>query len=191
VKIVVFDFDKTLIQNDSLTSLFLNISKKNPIYFLIFIALAIFYKLGIITNASLKKTLFKLLIKDKNQIYELINTIIIFKNTMLLDILRFHLDKGDLCIISSGTINEILEKYISDLNLIHPKLLLSSSFYYGSNNEMKYYNNYGVNKIYGIRRLGYSHIDIFFTDNVYADLPLMSISSSVYKISNLKLTKVI
>jgi phosphoserine phosphatase len=113
----------------------------------------------------------------------------VFKHTVLLNILLHHLNKGDLCIISSATISEILEKYVKDLNLNYKNLFLSSSEYFNVKSNLKYYNNFGINKVESLKKMGHLEIDIFFTDDLKADSPLLSMSKSVYLISNLRLSR--
>ena len=190
MKIVVFDFDKTLIKEDSLTKLFIKLSIKKPIFLILFLTLACFYKLNLISNDYMKRTLLKNIIGESSEISSILNKNIVFKHTVLLNILLYHLKKGDLCIISSGTIREILEKYIKDFDLIYNNIFLSSSEYYNLNSKLKYYNNFGVNKLDSLKKMGYQEIDILFTDDLKADRPLLSISKSVYLMSNLRLTSV-
>ena len=191
MKIVVFDFDKTLIEDDSMTKLFLKLTLKNPLLLVLFIFIAFCYKLGIISNYYLKRILLKKIIGDSTQLMSILNKNVVFKHTVLLNIMRYHLHKGDICIISSASILEILQKYVKDLNLNEKNIYLSASEYYNDNLHFTYYNNYGMNKVNSLKSMGYKEIDILFTDDLKADRPLMSISKSVYLMSNLRLSKVI
>jgi phosphoserine phosphatase len=188
MRIVVFDFDKTLIVNDSLTQLFLKESLKKPTIFVFFLISTFLYKLNLLSNTSLKNIMLKFLFKDEHELLKSINSNIRFTKTLVLEILRYHLAKGDCCIISTASLDPIVRNFVDCFTLNHSNLIVSASTFNYHNGRLFFNNNYGKNKIEELSILGKERFDILFTDDLRADKHLANAAKKVINIKGNKIT---
>ena len=181
MRIVVFDFDKTIVVNDSLTQLFLREAFKKPVVMLFYLFLVTLYKLRLLSNGTLKLVMFKLLFKSEQDLLESIGNIT-FSQTQVLDILIYHLEKGDSCIISTASLDLIVENFKDFFNLKYNNLIISASNVNFSGDRIFLRNNYGKSKVENLLILGIQDYDILFTDDLRSDKYLANQANMVVKV---------
>ncbi len=183
----VFDFDKTLIDKDTLFGFYRFVASKAPFFSLkrlILRAAAVVYKMGMLSNDDLKALGIRLFLKGKT---------------------RESIEQAGKEYAQTLSLNEIYNAFYKDLDS-QLKIVISASFeeylkfvfpqerVLGSKLSYKdgrvkglALNMYGPNKRQALKEVGILKVDQFFTDS-YADRPLMEISSLVYLIKNGKVT---
>lgn len=171
---IVFDFDGTLIKND-----LANITLERHIYKMTFRAkviynfLKLFKRFFLIGSKNYKRLVLKYFGSPSSSTLEA-NELI--WNEKTLDILRnYQLHQCNKVIISTA----------SELVLVKQALLLKNievevqgSLIETNTNEYKLLN-LGKEKVTQLLQAGVSHVDLFFTDNIIADYPLIKFSNQV------------
>jgi len=181
---VVFDFDKTLTQKDTLLGFYRSTSKCIFTYYLklpIYVMFAVIFKLKIINNNRFKDLGVKLFLWNKTRT-ENENAGKAYINKIQFNFVYFNdfitYNKSDVIIISAS-----FREYL--FPLFPDYLLLASKIKY--NNKDKSIgiaeNCYGRNKLKALKELGINEIEILFTDS-YSDESLMEISKHVFLIKN-------
>ncbi|MGB9773630.1 MAG: HAD-IB family phosphatase [Bacteroidota bacterium] len=177
---VVFDFDRTLTERDTVFRFYKEFSK-NIVKLTILTVSMIFSKIGILTNATIKKIgvhffllgLPEKVVIEKGQKY-------FSKIRLREDIiarLEKHVANGDKVVVLSAS----YECYISalrsrwnDVIVIGSKLAIDKD---GKVQGLSF-NCYGENKLEALQRSGIHSVDILYTDG-FADRAIMRISKKV------------
>jgi hypothetical protein len=176
----VFDFDKTLTYKDTISGFYHELNKKNVFIFRIIkriclIFFSILYKTKLISNYRLKSIGVALFLKGLDRdvvesVAEIYSKKIKF-NKVYYDI--FLKTPQDKIMISSASFEIYLKYIFPNERLIGAKIKFEKDKV-----ESLLSNNYGKDKIHGIRKI-YN----FYTDS-FSDKPLMDISENVYLVKN-------
>lgn len=181
---VVFDFDKTLINKDTLFGFYRAVDHQNAFFDikrLLLISFAIFYKLGLISNTQLKRVGIALFLKGKSR--EQIDAI----GEKYAQELRLNSIYEDYYLSSSKdqriVITASLGSYIRPL--FEDNLVLCSELKYENNLVIGLdFNCYSENKPNAyFEEVGKLTIDELYTDST-VDLPLIKISKYTYVVMN-------
>jgi HAD superfamily phosphoserine phosphatase-like hydrolase len=179
--IVVFDFDKTLINEDSLFGFYKQVHGDTGLlkikrYFLLMCALL--YKMKLLNNTQLKRFGVYLFLSGKSEIEIMQCAQDYAKKLHLNDIhqdyfLKHQKNQHQCFVVSAG-----FSEYIS---MLYPEeLVLASKLAYRNGAVIGIESNlYGKNKVAKLRQLGYNEIDVLYTDS-FADKPLMTIAKQVF-----------
>lgn len=184
MRIVVFDFDKTLIKGDSLTQLFLKESLRKPLGLIYFFLLVFLYKIGTLSNTFLKYRMLIFLFNDEAHILKSIENNIKFNKTVVLDILKYHIEQGDCCIISTASLDTIVLKFLNIYSISNSNVILSPSTLSFPNDKLILNNNFGVNKLHELSKIGFDKFDILFTDDLHSDKYLVHASKKIFHIKS-------
>ena len=184
---LVFDFDKTLINKDTLFGFYRFVASRGSLFslkrFLLRVA-ALVYKMGILSNDDLKAFGIGLFLKGRTQ-EEIEKAGKQYAQTLSLNhvysAIYKSLDSKQKIVISAS-----FEEY---LKFVFPGEQVIGSFLFYKNGRVKglALNMYGPNKRIALKEKGILTIEQFFTDS-YADRPLMEISSLVYLVKNDKIS---
>lgn len=179
-KIIVYDFDKTLTNNDTLLGFLTFNSKKNLLYFLklfIYFMSMVLTKFKLISNDNLKNIGVILFIKNLtnnelqfkyNNYFKYIDFNFLFKETNFSELDNTY-------IISAS-----FEEYLKPIFPVNIKVIGSRI---DKNRSKLEFNCYGKNKIIALKSENINHIDIFYTDSI-SDLPLVKIAKKTILIKN-------
>ena len=178
--VVVFDFDKTLTDRDTLFGFYRTVAGGDPLFFLrrlLLIAAAVLYKIGLIKNRTLKRIGIFLFLKGKTR-DELETAARRYSEQIELnDIYLNHYKKtdGEKWIVSASP-----EIYLR--HLFRSDHVAGTTFTYNGNKVKGLgINMFGDEKRRFLGKKGITHIQKLYTDSV-ADKALMDISENVYVI---------
>lgn len=181
--IVVYDFDKTLTQKDTLFDFFKFNNKKKFLFFLktlIYFSSMVLTKFKLISNDTLKNIGIKLFLKNLNEEeinYKFFNYYKTIKYNFLFNQTDFKtIDK---CYIISAS----FENYLKPIFPQNVEIIGSTI---NKDNSNLTFNCYAKNKIIALKKLGIDEIDIFYTDSL-SDLPLVKLSKKTILVKNDKL----
>lgn len=183
----VFDFDKTLIDRDTLFGFYRFVSSKDPSFSfkrIILRVAAVFYKMGMLSNDDLKALGIRLFLKGKTR-ESIEQAGKEYAQTLSLNEIytAFYkdLDSGQKMVVSAS-----FEEY---LKFVFPQELVLGSRLSYKDGRVKglALNMYGPNKRQALKEAGVLKVDQFFTDS-YVDRPLMEIAAIVYLIKNGKVS---
>lgn len=184
--IVVFDFDKTLTNKDTLLGFFLECSTKDfslLVKLTIYAMLMLFNKLKITTNDRFKKIAVKIFLKGLKKDYFLKCANLYSKKIKFNHVYYDRYLKYDEPFIISASFFEYLSPLFPKTNLICSELEYSNERI----NALKT-NCYGFKKCKALKRIGITHIDEFYTDSL-SDLPLAKISHSIFLVRGQQIIK--
>lgn len=185
--VVVFDFDKTLTQQDTILG-FLNAVTNKPFKVVrsgVFLFFAVLHKLKIISNASLKQKGVDIFLKgmDKD---ELDKRAEIFASSIKFSDIYYNefCKKYPQAIIATAS-------YYNYLKPIFPgNKIICSHLLYENNHVTSLINNaFGAQKASQLVKEGISNVDIFYTDSIN-DQSVMDMSDVVYLVKKDKITKI-
>jgi HAD superfamily phosphoserine phosphatase-like hydrolase len=188
-KVIVFDFDKTLTEKDTLFDFYKSVSPSKlsfSIKYPLFLLVAIATKLGFISNYSLKKAgvRFYLYGIEKKQVEKIANA---YSSQIALNEIYhkefFKYAPDDVLIMSAS-----YEEYLKPLFLNY--LVVGSKLRYDLNNRVDgiELNMYGKNKQKWLFDNGITEIDILYTDSI-SDKPLMDIAKTTILVKDNKMQK--
>ena len=187
---VVFDFDKTLTNKDTLYGYYQEVDGEHPYFLLKRLALlfaAILYKIGLIHNTRLKKIGVFLFLRNKS-LEEIQKKAVAYASRIKLNTVYYEhflavpLDKR--MIISASP-----DIYLSTLFPEEMTTGTSLRFTNGKVAGLKQ-NMYGKEKVRALQRKGIYQIECLYTDS-YSDKPLMVIAEQVRLVKNGKVTLLI
>ena len=178
--IAAFDFDRTLINKDSLFGFYKAIDGNSSFFkakrYILLLA-AVAYKLKLFSNTRLKKIGVQLFLKGKSKLeIDLLSAE--YAKTLTLNNIYYSdfcsLQKqGFECLVISAGYSEYL------LHLFPNIKVLASGLKYVNEKVVGVEENlYGINKVLKLKKIGLDSIDVFYTDR-FADKPLMDFSNSV------------
>ena len=180
--IVVFDFDKTLTNKDTLFGFYSKANKRNFLFFskrVILIFFAILFKMKLISNDRLKWVGIYLFLKGKTRT-EMQNTGKKYAQTIQLNKVYedvFLKTPRENRIIVSASLEEYLKPLFGGERIFASNLLYRDEKVIGLNRNM-----YRDRKKEQLKRVGTEKIDVLYTDS-FADKPLMEISDKVFLVS--------
>jgi len=184
---VVFDFDKTLTEKDTVLGFLLETTDKSfmPARKMFFLFFAVLHKLGVIGNDRLKRAGIWLFLKNipETAIREKATA---YANTIRLNSIydtEFVL-KYPNAIVATASYEDYVKPLCSDHMLLAAKL----DYKDGKVSGLKQ-NAYGSQKVALLNAEGINKIDIFYTDS-FNDQPLMNISSVVFLVKNNTIKKI-
>jgi phosphoserine phosphatase len=178
---VVFDFDKTLTEKDTLVGFYREVSKSEFMFKLKLPLLwmaAIIYKTGFISNSTLKKIGIWLFLKGKNRI-DIQKSALKYSSKIKLNKIQkndFLKYPSENVIIISASFEDYLRPLFPDHEVVGSTLAYEKDIVIGLSSNM-----YGNNKRDWLLNQDIDRVAEFFTDS-YADLPLMKLSDTVYLI---------
>ena len=183
--IIIFDFDKTLTDYDTLLGFYRSASNSKGIFAfkkLIFSLFSLCYKLKIINNDVLKSIgiIFFLYGKQKKEILKIAKE---YSKNIKLNKLYYNnfmdsINSNKVLVVSAS-----FEEYL--IHLFPQDILIASQIKYSSNGRVVGLerNIYGEKKKIALAKNNIKNIDILYTDNL-SDKPLMEISKTIYLIKN-------
>ena len=193
--IVVFDFDGTLIKDDSFI-LLLNFFKKNFLKKKLEEILFLLYKRRLINNSILKKFIFRFIINKItiNSYYQIMSEIsrhIIYNslyNTETITRLIRYINDGHRVLVISASpelgirilLKDLIGSRITQLEVIGSKLKIDSSNYIIGLAD----NCYSNKKKEALMARGINFIDIFYTDSI-EDMPVALMSHKIYLVDRI------
>ena len=180
--IVAFDFDGTLTDKDTLLDFFLRSKTKfRTIKILLYLFCACLCKVKIVSNNSLKDFGVSLFLtgKSRAEINEIAEA---YGKSIRLNSIYHEYCKpltGNELIVSASFCEYL--KYIFP----HDDIVASSLSYSESGKVTGVaFNCYKEQKVVALGKKNIKHIDVFYTDNIVADGPLVDISSTTYVVKN-------
>lgn len=183
-KVIVYDFDKTLTENDTLFSFFIFNERKSFFFvakLIIYISYMICTKLKIISNDKLKELGIKLFLSNLTK-EELTYKFSNFKSVINFNFLFYKTDfskyQEDIYIVSAS-----FKEYLEPIFPKNVRILASSIRYENGKAKGLLFNCYAKNKIKILEKENIKKIDIFYTDSI-SDLPLVEVSKKTFLIKN-------
>lgn len=200
---IVFDFDGTIINDDSFVALKIYLYKQSSLYKKILVRILDFlYMHKMISNTSYKQWIIKLLVKGmKKEVLIRISSEIAHNiisqnrvNDFILNNLVKNLQDGHEVIIVSASPTELVKKILEDIffkygfaEIFKLVKVYGSEFLYDFDNEtIKGLKNnlYKENKLFLLKKLGWNYIDIFYTDSIESDKPLIDIAKVCFLVKS-------
>lgn len=183
--IAVFDFDRTLINKDSLFGFYKIMDAENRFFTLkryILLMAAVAYKLKLFSNTQLKKIGVLLFLKGKSKHEIDLRCAEYAKSLLLNDIYNSAFctlkDKGLDCIVVSAGYLEYL------CHVLPKEKVYGSSLKYAGGKVVGVQENlYSKNKVDKLHKLGMERCEVLFTDS-FADKPLMDIAKCVFLVKD-------
>jgi phosphoserine phosphatase len=180
--VAVFDFDKTLTDNDTLFGFYKSVAGNDHGFFvkrMILIAAGVLYKMGFVKNDKLKSIGIALFLRGRTRNELEIAAREYAKQIKLNDIYfnNFQNTKGERWIISASP-----EIY---LKLLFPdEKVAGTTFIYNEDKVKRLATNmFGMEKKLFLYEKGIKSINEFYTDSM-SDKPLMKIADNVYMVRN-------
>ena len=182
MKIVVFDFDKTLTYCDTINQLFLwRINNKHPYYLPLYILLLIATKLNIISVKQLKELCIKILFPSDVDKFNSIcrNFAPLIKLNEISKILLSEYENGSKVVVLSASPINYLQYLFKNIDIIATTLKVDI------NNKIVGIKQhpYGHEKLNILNYYGIEYINEMYYDSV-SDEVLLPISEKAYKIKN-------
>jgi phosphoserine phosphatase len=185
---IVFDFDKTLINKDSLFGFYKQVHGQTLLfdiksYFLILCAF--FYKIKLINNTQLKHIGVNLFLKGRS-LKEIVQHADEYAKKLKLNEIHEqyfvnHQNNNEKCLIVSAGLYEYISRLYSSELVLASKLAYRDGIVCGLESNL-----YGKKKEVVLKKLGYNEIDILYTDS-FVDKPLMAIAKKVYVVERGKI----
>jgi phosphoserine phosphatase len=172
---VVFDFDKTLTDTDTLWGFYREVDGNSPVFALkrsLLLLSAFLYKARVINNTQLKRVGVRLFLKGKSRDYLSERAVGYARKIQLNDIYTNHFlatPKEKRWIVSAS-----FELYLQTL-FPEEKVVGSSLRFNNEKVSGLEENMYGEKKRYALEERGIDKIECLFTDS-YSDRPLMNIA---------------
>lgn len=179
--VVIFDFDKTLTDRDTLFGFYRTVAGGDPLFLfkrILLIAAGVLYKTGLIKNRTLKRIGIYLFLKGKTRDELEIAARRYCEQIELNDIYLNHYQKtdGEKWIVSASP-----EIYLR--HLFRGDHVAGTTFTYNGNKVMGLETNmFGQEKKSFLGQKGITHIHKLYTDSI-TDKSLMDISEDVYIIN--------
>lgn len=178
--IIVFDFDKTLINEDSLFGYYKQVYGQTPMFIIkryILFLFAVLYKIKLINNTQLKRVGVGFFLKGKSVKEIMYHANEYAKKLRLNEIhneyFLKHLNNDDQCFVVSAGLHEYISRLYASKFVLASKLAYRDGIVCGLESNL-----YGKNKVIELKKLGYNEVDILYTDS-FADKPLMAIAKKV------------
>ncbi|WP_138429458.1 haloacid dehalogenase-like hydrolase [Fodinibius saliphilus] len=183
-QLIVFDFDKTMTEKDTVLGFYKEASTVKLLYCLklpLLYLFALLTKLNVITNTELKRLGIKLFLRGlKREKLEKVasdySTKIKLNEVYRDDFGRYPPEK---VVIMSASYQTYLKPLFPNHRVVGSELLFDSS----SQVADLHINMYGEQKKKWLNNQGIDEIDILFTDS-YSDKPLMDIAKNVVMVKN-------
>lgn len=180
---IVFDFDKTLTNKDTLFGFYKEVGGNSPFYALkrtLLILFGVAFKLNLLNNNQLKVLGVRLFLQGKSkEIIQKAAEVYARKIELNTIFMKEYLESPkDTRLIISASFEEYLKILLVDEKILASQLEYKSGLVSG----MKL-NLFGREKKVALKEMGVNKIDILYTDS-YSDKPLMSIATKVYLIRN-------
>jgi len=181
---VVFDFDKTLIDKDTIWGFYKEVNENNHSFGIkrgLYFIFVIFYKMRLISNTGLKKAGVFLFLRGKKKEYILQRGVSYAKSLTLNQV--YHQDYRTYNPESRWVISASFEEYL--INVFPEDKVVASQLMYKNEKVIGLAcNMFGSEKLKYIESLlQVEAIDVFYTDS-YSDRPLMDVAKNVYMIKN-------
>lgn len=178
---IVFDFDKTLINEDSLFGFYKQVHGQTPLFDIkryFFILCAFFYRIKLINNTQLKLIGVNLFLKGRS-LKEIVQHSDEYAKKLKLNEIHKqyfvkHQNNNDKCLIVSAGLHEYISRLYSSELVVASKLAYRDGIVCGLESNL-----YGEMKVIELKRLGFNQINILYTDS-FVDKPLMAIAKKVY-----------
>ncbi|MGD8779537.1 MAG: haloacid dehalogenase-like hydrolase [Ignavibacteria bacterium] len=184
--VIVFDFDKTLTNYDTLMGFYRGLTKSsliNIIKYVLQIMASILYKINVINNDRLKRigVLLFLFGKSRAEIKEygkLYSKSITLNKIYFDEFMKY--EDSRLFVISAS-----FEEYLSPIFPDGKSILIGSQIKYSKEEKVVGLktNMYGRMKKVALAEQNIDHIDILYTDS-FSDKPLMEIADVVYLVKS-------
>jgi phosphoserine phosphatase len=196
MKIVIFDFDKTLTKNDTFNGLILYLVKRlrnkyffeKILYYFVFLFFIFLVKVKVISVLNFKLKLINLVFPLFDNIefeLDLYCSKIQINQTVNEFYKKLNKKKDVLIIIVSGSFSAIIKK------IYDQSIVIGLEYEYDCKNE-EYkiiLHPYGINKLVELNKLNIKNIDILFTDSL-TDMPLILNSKVTYFVRGSKIKKI-
>lgn len=185
--VIVFDFDKTLTQKDTVLGFLLATSDKGfiPVRRLVFLFFSVLHKFRLISNDRLKHAGIGLFLKSMEESIVKKSAAVYSKGILLNNIYTTEfVAKYPRAIIATASYEDYVRPLFKDNLLLAAKL----EFKDGKISGLKQ-NAFGPQKVKLLNEQGINNIDIFYTDS-YNDKALMDISTTVYLVKNDNIKKI-
>lgn len=186
---VVFDFDKTLTDKDTLYGYYKEADGNHPYFLFKRVALifaAVLYKVGFIDNTQLKKFGVFLFLKDK-PLEEIQKKAATYASKIRLNTVyseHFLATPKNKRIIISASLDVYLSALFPEEAIVGTNLHFNNGKLAGLKRNM-----YGKQKVRALQQKGIYHIECLYTDS-YSDKPLMVIAEQVRLVKNGKVTSI-
>lgn len=168
-EVVVFDFDGTLIKEDSLTKTFLKSCRGLYLYkAIIYMSLKVMSKLGLISIRKEKEMAIRLVFGNEYIPFAQACASAAESLTPLtaMDALEASLAKGDHVIILTATAVELVEAYLNLKGIKNIEIVATTLIVANDNKIQGILNHpYGKEKVRALKELGYKTVDRCFFDS--------------------------
>jgi phosphoserine phosphatase len=180
---VVFDFDKTLTDKDTLFGFYKQVDGNNSLFFLkriLLLFFAVIYKTSLISNDTLKKVGVLIFLKGKTKEIIEISSIEYAKTISFNAVYRDYFLNYPIAkrLIISASFEDYLLPLLPGEQIMGSKLKFHLGKVIGLQENM-----YGKTKQIALLRTGYKSIDALYTDS-FSDRPLMEVAKSVFLVKN-------
>jgi len=178
--IVVYDFDKTLTEEDTLLNFFKFNNKKNYMFYLkllFYFFCMVATKVKLVSNDTFKNIGINLFLKNQTK-EELSFKFFHYHKTIKYNFLFNQTDFKSIekCYIISASFEEYLKPIFPDnVKVIGSKI--------DKDNCFLEFNCYGERKVYALNQVGLNSIDILYTDSI-SDLPLVKLAKKTILVKN-------
>lgn len=185
--VIVFDFDKTLTQKDTVLGFLVAVSDKGfiPVRRLIFLFFSVLHKLRLISNDRLKEVSIGLFLKNMEESIVKKRAAAYSKGILLSNIYTTEfVSKYPRAIIATASFEDYVRPLFKD------NLVLAAQLEYGNGKVTGLKQNaFGPQKVKLLNEQGISSVDILYTDS-FSDQALMNISTVVYLVKNDNIKKI-
>jgi phosphoserine phosphatase len=191
-KIVVFDFDGTLVQGDTFKILQKSLSnyliRKNVVSFLFFLFLLYFKLILVLCNKRFlvyyKTFLIRNIEKFNNiDFYQEVISKLVKHRDVEQKMYQFINESDTKVLIVTGSLQYFVNRLFPNVECIATEFISQS----GSVRIIQH--PYGVGKVQLLKKAGVLFLDVFFTDS-FADRPLMDISKEIYYVKNGEINRI-
>lgn len=183
MKVVVFDFDNTIIIGDATSSMIKESLKAKSYLFKIWVYILKWAnRLNLIKSSKYKQITYNLVFKDLQDYANLFPENISWDNRVV-DSLRRHLDCPDTVTIVSTASDESLVRILLENIGIKVRVLGSNISWNRSVGFRLDRSNFGKEKVMNLESINVGHIDVLYTDHFISDYPLINMSSKVFLVN--------
>ena len=181
--IVVFDFDGTLIKSD-ITNHILKNARLNHGFIIKLKSsfISLIYKFKLISNSSYKQYLINCFFKNFEE-YRSASIDDLLLNKKVFNTIESYLDLDYEVVISSASDSYLVETFLSRF-IDTSQIKIHGSSVSFENEKFILLNNHGKSKVKKFKKYYFSNKpDLFYTDNVFSDFPLILYSKKVILVS--------
>jgi len=185
--VIVFDFDKTLTQKDTVLGFLSATSDKGfmPVRRLVFLFFSVLHKFRFISNDRLKEAGIRLFLKNMEESMVKKSAAVYSKGIPLSNIYTTEfVAKYPRAIIATASYEDYVRPLFKDNLVLAAKL----GFKDGKVSGLKQ-NAFGPQKVKLLNEQGINTVDILYTDS-FSDRALMNISTIVYLVKNDNIKKI-